>query len=71
MDQHGDKSRGGVPDICFSDSVNGMLSVQMCSSGDAKKEKERLRKERQRQRKIVEARSQLEAALHSITLSVR
>ena len=45
--------------------------VGTCSSADAKKEKERLRKERQRQRKIVEARSQLEAALHPTDMSVR
>ena len=71
MDKHRDTSWGEVPDICFADSVIGMLSVETCSSGNAKKEKERLRNERQRQRKIVEARSQLEAALHSINLSVR
>ena len=57
--------------MCFADSVIGMLLVETCSSADAKKEKERLRKERQRQRKIVEARSQLEAALHPIDMFVR
>ena len=40
-------------------------AVEVCASGDAKREKERLRKEHQRQRKLAETRSHLEAALHA------